>query len=322
MKAIVQTDYGSTDVFELREVEKPVPGDNEVLVRIRASALNAGDVYSMRGSPWLARFSVGVPKPKDYVPGWDLAGHVEAVGNGVTRFKPGDEVFGGASHTLAEYVIATEDQLAPKPANLTFEQAAAIPTAATAALLGLRDAGKLQPGQKVLINGSTGGVGGYSVQIAKALGGEVTAVCSTGKVDLVRSMGADHVVDYTKEDFAQGDQRYDLVLDNAGSRSLSDLRRVLTPEGIVVPNTGGGGMTYVFLAYIAAALSSRQASPFMAVPNNDDLVFLKELVEAGKITPVIDGTYPLSQTREAMAYLADGHARGKVVITMQDDDSA
>jgi NADPH:quinone reductase-like Zn-dependent oxidoreductase len=322
MKAIVQTGYGSPDVFELREIDRPVAKDGEVLVRIRAAALNAGDVFSMRGSPWLARFSVGFPKPKDYVPGWDLAGHVEAVGEGVTHFQPGDEVFASFTRTLAEYACAAEDKFAPKPANLTFQQAAAVPAAATAALLGLRDAGKLQPGQKVLINGASGGVGTYSVQIAKALGAEVTGVCSTSKVDMVRSLGADHVIDYTKEDFVQSSQRYDLVLDNAGSRSPSDLRRVLTPQGIAVPNTGHGGMTYVFKAYLSSAFSSQQARPFLAVPNQKDLVFLKELIEAGKITPVIDRTYPLSQAAEAIGYLADGHARGKVVITVEHDDSA
>ncbi len=321
MKAIVQVDYGSPDVFELKEVDKPVAGDNEVLVRIRAAALNAGDVFSMRGSPWLARFTVGLPKPKDYIPGWDLAGHVEAVGSGVTRFKPGDEVFASVSRTLAEYACAAEDKFAPKPANLTFEQAAAVPSAATAALDGLRDAGKVQPGQKVLINGASGGVGTFSVQIAKALGAEVTGVCSTSKVEMVRSLGADHVIDYTKEDFAQSGQRYDLVLDNVGSRSLSDLRRVLTPQGLVVPNTGHAGMTYVFKAYLSAAFSAHHASPFLATPDYEHLVFLKELIEAGKITPVIDRTYPLSEIREAMAYLAEGHVRGKVVITVEHEST-
>jgi NADPH:quinone reductase-like Zn-dependent oxidoreductase len=319
MKAIVQNGYGSPDVLELKEVDKPVAKENEVLVRVRATALNAGDVFSMRGSPWLARFSVGFPSPKDYIPGWDVAGHVEAVGKGVTSFQPGDAVYASILSAFAEYACATEDKFAPKPTNLTFEQAAAVPSAAIAALHGLRDAGRLKAGQKVLINGASGGVGTFSVQIAKALGADVTAVCSTSKVDMVRSLGADRVIDYTQEDFVEGDQRYDLVLDNVGSRSLSDLRRVLTPEGIAVPNTGHGGMTYVFKAYLSSYFSPQHARPFLAVPNHDDLVFLKELIEAGKITPVIDGTYPLSHFREAMAYLADGHARGKVVLTVGGD---
>ena len=317
MKAIVQTGYGSPDVLELKEVDKPLVKDNEVLVRVRATSLNAGDVFSMKGSPWLARFTVGFPSPKDYIPGWDVAGHVEAVGSGGTRFQAGDEVYASISSAFAEYACAAEDKFAPKPSNLTFEQAAAVPSAAIAALHGLRDSGGLQPGQKVLVNGASGGVGTFSVQIAKALGAEVTGVCSTGKVDMVRSLGADHVIDYTQEDFAQSDRRYDLVLDNVGSRSLSDLRRVLTPQGLVVPNTGHGGMTYVLKAYLSSYVSKQHASPFLAMPNHDDLVFLKDLVEAGKTTPVIDRSYPLSQFREAMAYMASGHARGKVILTME-----
>jgi NADPH:quinone reductase-like Zn-dependent oxidoreductase len=319
MKAIVQTAYGSSDVLELREVARPEVQDNEVVVRVHAAALNAGDTFSMRGSPWIARFTVGFPKPKDFIPGWDVAGRVEAVGTGVTRVQPGDEVFACISSTLAEYACAAEDKFAPKPANLNFEQAAAIPSAATAALHGLRNQGKVQPGQKVLINGASGGVGTFSVQIAKALGAEVTAVCSTGKVDLVRSIGADHVVDYTQEDFAQGEQRYDLVLDNVGSRSFSDLRRVLAPQGVIVPNTGHGGMSYVFKAYLLGALSSRHLSPFLATPTLEDLVFLKELAEAGKINPVIDRSYALSEAPEAMGYLDAGHAKGKIVITVSPD---
>ena len=319
MRAIVQTAYGSTDVLELKEVARPEVKENEVLVRVHAAALNAGDVFSMRGSPWLARFTVGFPKPKDFIPGWDAAGRVEEVGSGVTRSQPGDEVYACSTGTLAEYACFPADSFAPKPANLTFEQAAAIPAAATAALQGLRNQGNVQPGQKVLINGASGGVGTFSVQIAKALGAEVTAVCSTGKVDMLRSIGADHVVDYTKEDFAQSDRRYDLVLDNVGSRSFSDLRRVLAPQGVIVPNTGHGGMSYVFKAYLLGAFSSRHLSPFLATPTHEDLVFLKELAETGKINPVIDRTYTLDEASEAMGYLDAGHAMGKVVITVTPD---
>ena len=321
MKAIVQNDYGSTNVLELKEVEKPVVKENDVLVRVHAAALNAGDVFSMRGSPWLARFSVGFPKPKNYILGWDMAGRVQEVGNKVTRFKPGDEVYGSCSHTLAEYVCAAEDKFAMKPANLSFEQAAAVPSAAITALQGLRDVGKLQPGQKVLINGASGGVGTFAVQIAKAFGAEVTGVCSTRNVDMVRSIGADHVVDYTQEDFTQSGQRYDLILDNVANHSFTDLRRALTPQGIIIPNSGHGGMGYVFKAYLLSPFMHQQASPFMSTPNHEDLVVLKELIEADKITPVIDRTYPLSETPEAFRYLEEDHARGKVVITVEHNNN-
>ena len=359
MKAIVQNHYGSPGLLELKEVDKPQVKEDQVLVRVHAAALNAGDYFSMQGSPWLARFSVGFPRPRDYILGWDLAGQVEEVGKNVKGFKPGDEVFGSCSHTLAEYVCAAEGHLAPKPAtltfeqaaavptaaltalqglrdagkiqpghkvlingasggvsNLTFEQAAAVPTAALTALQGLRDAGKTQPGQKVLINGASGGVGTFAVQIAKALGAEVTAVCSTNKVDQIRSLGADHVVDYTKDDFTQKGQRYDLVLDNVGNRSFSDFRRVLTPTGKLIPNTGHAGMGYVVLSLVRSLFLRQQGGLFMATPNRDDLVTLKDLIEAGKVTPVIDRTYTLAETPAALQYVGDGHARGKVVILM------
>jgi NADPH:quinone reductase-like Zn-dependent oxidoreductase len=320
MKAIVQNDYGSANVLKLKEVENPVIKENDVLVRVHAAALNAGDVFSMRGSPWLARFSVGFPKPKNYILGWDMAGRVQEVGNKVTRFKPGDEVYGSCSHTLAEYVCAAEDKFAMKPANLSFEQAAAVPSAAITALQGLRDVGKLQPGQKVLINGASGGVGTFAVQIAKAFGAEVTGVCSTRNVDMVRSIGADHVVDYTQEDFTQSGQRYDLILDNVANRSFSDLRRALTPQGIIIPNSGHGGMGYVFKAYLLSPFMRQQGPMYLASSNNKDLVVLKELIEAGKVTPVIDRTYPLSDTPEAFRYLEEEHARGKVVITVEHNN--
>ena len=231
MKAIVQNAYGSPDVLKLKEIDQPVIGENDVLVRIHAAGLNAGDLFSMKGSPWLARFSVGFPKPKDYVLGWDMAGTVEAVGGNVTRFQPGDQVYAAYGKSLAEFVSVPEENLAIKPANLTFEEAASVPTAALTALQGLRDAGKLQSGQKVLINGASGGVGTFAVQIAKVLGAEVTGVCSTRNLEMVKSLGADYVVDYTQDDFAQSDMRYDLILDNVASRSLSDLRSILLPGG-------------------------------------------------------------------------------------------
>ena len=316
MKAIVMNAYGGPEVLELKEIDKPEITDNGVLVKVHAASLNAGDYFSMRGSPWLARFNVGFPKPKDYILGWDVAGDVEAVGKNVTRFQPGDKVFASCERTLAEYACAPEDKFAPIPTNLTYEQAAAVPSAAMASLHALRNQGNVQPGQKVLINGASGGVGTFSVQIAKALGAEVTGVCSTRNVDMVRSLGADHVIDYTKQDFTQGDQHYDLIVDNVGNHSFADYRRALTPGGMHLPNTGHGGMGYVIKAYIFSAFMRQHASPFLSVPNAKDLLYLKELIEAGKVRPFIDKTYPMSEVPEAFRYLEQEHARGKVVITM------
>ena len=322
MKAIVQNTYGSPDVLELKEIDKPRVKENQVLVRVCAAGLNAGDIFSLKGSPWLARFSVGFPKPKNYVLGWDVAGQVEAVGNLVTRVQPGDAVFAACSGALAEYASVAEDSLALMPTNLTFEQAAAVPTAALTALQGLRDMGKMQSGQKVLINGASGGVGTFAVQIAKAFGAEVTGVCSTGKMDMVRSIGADHVIDYTQQDFTQGEQRYDLILDNVGSHPFSAYRRVLTPQGTIQPNTGHAGMGYVFKALLLSLFMRQHGRLFVANPNNEDMVALKELIEAGKVTPVIDRTYPLSEAPDAFRYLDAGHARGKVVIAVGQNNKA
>jgi len=317
MKAIVQTAYGSPDGFVLKDIDKPIVKDGDVLVRVHAAALHAGDLFMMRGVPYLTRLVVGFPKPKrDYVPGWDVAGRVEAIGKSVTRFKPGDEVFGSFSRTCAEYACASEDKLELKPTNLTFEQAAAVPTSAIAALQGIRDAGKVQPSQKVLINGASGGVGTFAVQIANAFGAEVTGVCSTGKVNLVRSIGADHVIDYSQEDFTKGERRYDVILDQVANHSLSDCRRALTPKGRHIPNSGHSGMGYIIKALVVSMFVRRQGSTYMATPKRGDLIQLKELIEAGKVTPVIDRTYPLSETPEAFRYLDKGHARGKVVITV------
>jgi NADPH:quinone reductase-like Zn-dependent oxidoreductase len=314
MKAIIQTDYGSPEVFELREIEKPVVKDDEVLVSVHAAALNSGDYFIMRGDSFLVRMANGWPKPKNYIRGWDVAGHVEAVGKNITQFQPGDEVFGAGKGACAEYMCATEDKFVPKPANLTFEQAAAVPTAAVTALHGLRNHGKVKQGQKVLINGASGGVGTFAVQIARAFGAEVTGVCSTRNVDMVRSIGADHVIDYTEKDFTQSGQRYDLILDNVGNRSFSDYRSALSPQGIFIPNSGHAGMGYVIKAVVLSVFMRRQRRPYYAVPTNDDLVALLELIEAGKVTPIIDRTYPLSETTEAFRYLNKERARGKVVI--------
>jgi NADPH:quinone reductase-like Zn-dependent oxidoreductase len=316
MKAVVLNDYGSADVLELKEVKEPEPKENEVQVSVNAAAIHAGDIFSMRGSPWAARLSIGFPKPTDYILGWDMAGRVHAIGRQTTRFHPGDEVFASCRAALAESVCVPEDRLAARPTNLTFEQAAAVPTSAITALQGLRDAGRLQPGQKVLINGASGGVGTFAVQIAKAFGAEVTGVCSTRNVDLIRSIGADHAVDYTQTDFTKGEQRYDLVFDNVANRSFSDLRRVLSAQGTIIPNSGHGGIRYVIKAFFLSLFIRQQGRPFVARSNADDLSILKELIESGKITPIIDRTYPLSEAREAFRYLAQGHARGKVVITV------
>jgi NADPH:quinone reductase-like Zn-dependent oxidoreductase len=316
MKAVVQNAYGSPAVLELKEIDEPVVKDDGVLIRVHAAALHAGDSFIMRGVPYLARFAAGWPKPKDYVPGFDLAGHVEAAGKNATRFQPGDEVFGMCGSTCAEYACAPEGSFALKPANLTFEQAAAVPTSAFAALHGLRDVGKVQPGQKVLINGASGGVGTFAVQIAKSFGAEVTGVCSTRNVDMVRSIGADHVIDYTQEDFTQSGRKYELILDNVANRSFSDCRRALTPTGLFIPNSAHAGMGYIVKAFVRSAFVRQQGRPFVSTPTNSDLVFLKELIETGKLTPVIDRTYRLSETPEALAYVGEGHARGKVVITM------
>jgi NADPH:quinone reductase-like Zn-dependent oxidoreductase len=316
VKAIVLNAYGGPEVLELKEVDRPEVTENDVLVDVHAASLNAGDYFSMRGSPWLARFDVGFPRPKDHILGWDVAGQVEAVGTNVRRFQPGDKVFASCAGALAEYACAPEGKFAMAPTNLTLEQSAAVPSASMAALHGLRDQANVQPGQKVLINGASGGVGTFAVQIAKSLGAEVTGVCSTRNVEMVRSIGADHVIDYTKEDFAQSGKRYDLILDNVGNHSFADCRRALTPGGTHLPNTGHGGMGYVIQAYVLSAFMRQHARPFLSVPNAEDLLYIKDLIEAGKVMPVIDRTYPMSETREALRYLEEEHAQGKVVILM------
>jgi NADPH:quinone reductase-like Zn-dependent oxidoreductase len=320
VKAVVQAGYGSPDVIEAREIDRPFVGDDEVLVRVHAASLAAGDYFGMRGMPFPIRMVIGFPRPRrDYVVGADLAGRVEAVGKDVTRFKPGDAVFGECSRACAEYTCAKEDKLAPMPDNVTFELASAVPTSGLTALQALRDQGKVQAGQKVLINGASGGVGTFAVQIAKVLGAEVTGVCSTGNVDTIRAIGADHVIDYTQVDFTQGELRYDLIIDNVASHSFPEYRRVLQPRGAVLPNTGHAGMGYIFAASLRSLLVRQQLRPFVSTPNQDDLMTLNELVQAGRVTPVIDRTYPLGETREAFRYLDQGHARGKVVIVVADD---
>lgn len=319
MKAIVQNGYGSPDVLTLKEIAKPTVNEDNVLVRVHAAAINAGDIFMMRGIPWMVRLSVGFPKPRNHVPGWDLAGIVEAVGKKVTRFQLGDEVFSSHKRAFAEYACVPEGNLIRKPASLTFEQAAAAGTAAFTALIELRDGGKVQPGQKVLINGASGGVGTFAVQIAKWLGAEVTGVCSTRNVELVRSIGAAHVIDYTSEDFTRGDQRYDLILDNVGNHSFASLRRVLTPTGAIQPNTGHAGMGYVIKAFALSLFLRKQNGMLVAVSKYEDMITLKELLESKQVTPVIDRTYPLNEAVAAFAYVNEGHAQGRVVISMEVD---
>jgi NADPH:quinone reductase-like Zn-dependent oxidoreductase len=323
MKAIVQDEYGlPADVLDLREIDRPVPKDDEVLLRIHAASVHVGDWIVVRGVPYIMRTGTGLRRPKTKVPGTDIAGTVEAVGKDVSQLQPGDDVFGWCKGAFAEYACAPADNFVAKPADLTFEQAAAVGTSAFAALQALRDHGKVQPGQKVLINGASGGVGTFAVQIAKALGAEVTGVCSTRNVEMVRSIGADHVIDYTQEDFTESAERYDLILDNVANRSLSDLRRALTPDGIVQPNGGGhssgrwiGPMAGIVKAFVSSLFVRQQGRPFISLPNKEDLATLKELVEAGKVTPVIDRTYPLDETAEAIGHVGAGHAKAKVVIT-------
>jgi NADPH:quinone reductase-like Zn-dependent oxidoreductase len=323
MKAIVQNAYGSPDMMELKEIDEPVVAGNQVLVGVRAASVNAPDVASLTGVPYIARIAFGLHKPRSGVPGSDVAGTVEAVGKDVMRFHVGEEVFGSGWGTFAEYAVAAEKNLMPKPPNITFEQAAAAPVAGLVALQALRSYANLQPGQKVLINGAGGGIGTFAIQIGKSLGAEVTGVCSPSKVDLVRSIGADKVVDYTREDFTHGNERYDLILDNVSEHSLSRLRRTLTRHGTLVPN--GGRFDRRWLANAPVLLV---AAPLMSLfvpegirtiqlaPNHSDWQALEHLLRSGRVTPFIGSTFRLTQAREAVSYYAQGHARGKVVITM------
>src|SRR5881227_4062999 len=324
MKAIVYCDYGLPNL-KLEEVEKPVPNDDQILVRVRAASVNPYDWHFIEGTPKIMRaMGVGLRKPKDTRLGVDFAGTVEAVGKNVTQFKPGDDVFGGRGGAFAEYVCPRANRaVAIKPANITFEQAASVNIAGITALQAVRDKGKVQPGQKVLINGASGGVGTFAVQIAKSFGADVTGVCSTRNLDMVRSLGADHVIDYTKEDFAKGDQHYDVILDNVPNHSLSECRRVLNPDGKYVLIGGGGvnegrwlgpGLTHALKAMFLSKFVSQKMGMMLAELNQKDLNALADLMQSGKVTPVIDRTYTLSELPQAIEYLEQGHARGKVVV--------
>ena len=321
MKAIVQDKYGSPDVLRLKDIDKPVVNDDEVLVRVRAAAVNIGDWHFVTGTPYVLRMAAGLFKPRHEVPGLNLAGQVEAVGREVTRFRPGDEVFGWCKGAFAEYACAGEDNLLPKPADLTFEQSATVVDSAMTALNAVRDQGKVKAGHKVLINGASGGAGTYAVQIAKSFGAIVTGVCSTRNVDMVRSIGADQVIDYTQEDFSQSGQRYDVMLDLVGNRSLADCRRALTPRGTyVLVGVSDPGRWFGLARQIKVLLSSpfvrQRMRVFISANNRDDLLALKELVESGKVAPVIDRRYELSEVPEALGYQGEGHARGKIVIAV------
>jgi NADPH:quinone reductase-like Zn-dependent oxidoreductase len=326
MKAVVQDRYGSIEALESRDIATPEIGDHEVLVRVHAAGLNIGVVFGVKGVPLLMRLESGLLRPKYGVPGYDFAGQVEAVGDGVTSFHPGDEVFGVAKGTCAEFVRVSEDKLAIKPANLSYEEAAALPVSALAALHGLRDAGEIQPGQKVLINGASGGVGSFAVQIAKALGAEVTGVTSTSNVEMVRSLGADYVIDYTREDFTRSGPRYDLIFDNVENRSLGDCRRALTPGGTLVLNSGTGAHGLEMLVrlgrpIVLSPFVRQNLRRYLSHPNRADLTVLKTLVEEGKLRPVIDRAYPVQDTAAALRQIEAGHVRGKVVVVVSDADS-
>lgn len=323
MEAIVLTEYGSPDVLRFEEVERPTITGDDVLVRVHAAAICKGDVHLLTGKPYLIRLAgFGLLRPKHRIPGQNVAGRVEAVGRNVTALRPGDDVYGEVpSGAFAEYVSAPAKAFAPKPSNLTFQQAAAVPASGMTALQGLRDVGNLQPGQSVLINGASGGVGTFAVQIAKALGAEVTAVCSTRHVDLMRSIGADHVIDYTKEDFALSGVRHDVMLDLVGNRSLSNCKRVLKPMGVFVSSAGSPGgnwigpLVWMLKVMVTGAFASQKMTPFMMTPRRDDLMVLKQLIEDGKVTPVIERRYARSEVASALRHVAAGHAQGTTVIS-------
>ncbi|MFE4669854.1 NAD(P)-dependent alcohol dehydrogenase [Streptomyces sp. NPDC056716] len=324
MKAVVQDRYGGWDALEVREVERPVPAPGEVLVRVRAASVNAYDWHYLRGDPKIARLVFGLGRPKDAIRGRDFAGVVEAVGGAVTGLAPGDEVYGEADGAFAEFVCVADRAVDRKPARLTFEQAAAMPLAANTALIGLRDVAGVKPGQTVLVNGASGGVGTFAVQIAKAYGAEVTAVCSARNAELVGTLGADHVVDYAREDFTRAGRRYDVVLDLVGNRSLADFRRALTPEGTLVLSGGGFYDGGSLLGPMRLFFRRRMLSPFVrqrllelpAKPSKANLTALRDLVDAGKVTPVVERTYPLSEAAEAIRHMEVEHARAKIVVTV------
>ncbi len=321
MKSAIQTGYGSPDVVQLVDVEKPVPKENEVLIRVRAASLNPLDWRMMRGKPSIVRAMGGLTRPKNPRMGYDVAGVAEAIGSGVTQIKAGEDVFGFGRGAFAEYACSVEEELVSKPPNLTFEQAASVSVAGRTALQGLRDKGRLQPGQRVLINGAAGGVGTFAVQLAKWMGSKVTAVCSARNLDLVRSLGADHVLDYAREDFTRSGHRYDVVFDCVANRSLGDCRRALAPKGVYIAVTGKdvpvlGPIARFIAVVMVSSFVSQTLTPMMARPSRADMIILRDLLESGRITPVIDKCYDFYEVQSAISYLEQGHARGKVVLTI------
>ncbi len=317
MKAILSTKYGPPEALQFREVEKPIPNDRQVLLKVHAASISQYDLHMVEGKPFLVRLAgIGLLRPKNVIPGADVAGRVEKVGSRANEFKVGDEVFGWCAGSFAEYACASEDRLALKPASVTFDEAAVTPVAGLTALQGLRDKGKIKEGQRVLINGASGGVGTFALQIAKAFGTEVTAVCSTGKMDMARSVGADYVIDYTKQDFTKTGEHYDLILSTAGHHSILDHRRALSPDGIYVFVGGSGMLQTMLFGALASMTGDKKMGLFIAKRNKEDLVVLKDLLERGKVKPVIDRRYPLGDLPQALAYLEEGHAKGKIAITV------
>jgi NADPH:quinone reductase-like Zn-dependent oxidoreductase len=325
MKAIVQNTYGGSDTLVLRDIADPAPKDDEVLVAVRAAALHIGDVMLMRGEPYVIRMGAGLRRPKKRIPGFDFTGVVKSVGQDVSGVEPGDEVFGEAGGgSCTEYVVVTAEKMAPKPAALTFQEAAAVPVSGVTALRGIRDAGKVTAGNRVLINGATGGVGIYAIQVAASLGAEVTAVCGPGNAELARELGAEHVIDYTRDDYTQGEARYDLILDNVANHSLADARKAVAVGGSYISNSARsegrwfGAVGRMMYAGVLSMFVRKQGRPFYSPVRRQDLLDLVELVDGGKLRPVIDRTYPLAETAAAMDYIAGGHASGKTVITLAE----
>jgi len=317
MKAIVQNGYGTTEHVSVKDVERPRIKDDQVLVEVRASSVNAGDLFTVKGSPYIIRFSAGFPRPKDFILGWDVAGVVEEVGAGVDDLQAGDEIFGSCQSAFAEYVAIKRAGLTRKPAGLTFEAAAAVPTAAITALQQLRDSGGIREGERVLVLGAAGGVGSFAVQLARFFGASVTGLCRTDKMDFVRSIGADHVIDYTTEDFTCSQDRFDLVLDNIGQVSFSRMKRVLTPTGRLVPNSGHGGMSHVIAAVVHGMFSKKVTGMRIAKLNREDFELLAELLENGDIKPIVDEVFPLEETARAIDRLDGGDVKGKVVVAVR-----
>lgn len=319
MRAIIQSGYGSPSFLKIIEKETPSLADDEMLVKVSSVSLNAGDYYTLMGRPYLTRLFAGFPKPKNYTPGMDFSGQIIKVGSGIKRFRIGDEVFGSSTGTLADFVKVKEKSLAPKPENLNHEEAAAVPTAGVTALIGISNVGKVKTGDAVLINGASGGVGTFAVQIAKALGAKVSVVCSTRNIDLLASLGADKIIDYTKEDFTKGLNKYDIILDQVANHSLSEFRKVLKEKGKYIPNSGEKGLPYITKSFFSSIVNKKQSKPFIAITGSKELLVLKELIENNKIYPVIDMVYPLKEITRAFEHLSTRHVKGKIIVKISSN---